>query len=46
MLKRTELPNHCCIDLAELRWELGLAIRRLQRRRHLIRARFAQCGYV
>ncbi len=46
LLKRRELPNRCCMDLDELRWELGLAIRRLQRRRHLIRACFAQCGYV
>ena len=46
LLKRRELKNRCCQDLGELRWELGLAIRRLQRRRHLIRACFAQCGYV
>ena len=46
LLKRKELKNRCCQDLSELRWELGLAIRRLQRRRHLIRACFAQCGYV
>lgn len=46
LLKRKELKNRCCQDLGELRWEVGLAIRRLQRRRHLIRACFAQCGYV
>ncbi len=46
LLKRRELKNRCCQDLGELRWEVGLAIRRLQRRRHLIRACFAQCGYV
>ena len=46
LLKRKELKNRCCQDLDELRWEVGLAIRRLQRRRHLIRACFAQCGYV
>ena len=46
LLKRKELPNRCCMDLDELRWELGLAIRRLRRRRHLIRACFAHCGYV
>ena len=46
LLKRKELKNRCCQDLDELRWELGLAIRRLQRRRQLIRACFAQCGYV
>ena len=46
LLKRKELKNRCCQNLDELRWELGLAIRRLQRRRQLIRACFAQCGYV
>lgn len=46
LLKRKELTNRCCQDLDELRWELGLAIRRLQRRPHLIRAGFVQCGYV
>lgn len=46
LLKRRELKNRCCQDLGELRWELGLAIRRLQRRRKLLQACFAQCGYV
>jgi transposase len=46
LLKRGQLKNRCCLDRDELRWELGLAIRRLQRRRPLIRACFAQCGYV
>lgn len=46
LLKRKELKNRCCQDLDELRWELGLAIRRLQRKRHLLRACVAQCGYV
>lgn len=46
LLKRRELKNRCCQDLGELRWELGLAIRRLQRKRHLLRACVAQCGYV
>jgi transposase len=46
LLKRKELKNRCCPDLDELRWELGLAIRRLQHRPHLIRACFVQCGYV
>lgn len=46
LLKRGQLKNRCCMDRHELRWELGLAIRRLQRRRHLVRACFAQCGYV
>ena len=31
LLKRAELKNCCCRDLDELRWELGLAIRRLRR---------------
>ena len=44
LLKRRELKNRCCHDLAELRWELGLAIRRLQRKPHLLRACFRHCG--
>ena len=46
LLKRTELKNRCCQTMDELRWELGLAIRRLQRKRHLLRACVTQCGYV
>ena len=46
LLKRKELKNRCCLDLDELRWELGLAIRRLQRKPHLLRACFRQCGYI
>jgi transposase len=45
-LKRVELKNRCCQDLDELRWELGLAIRRLRRRPHVLAACFTQCGYV
>ena len=45
-LKRVELKNRCCQTMAELRQELGLAIRRLQRRPQLITACFRQCGYV
>lgn len=45
-LKRVELKNRCCQDLDELRWELGLAIRRLRRRPPVLAACFAQCGYV
>ena len=45
-LKRVELKNRCCQDLDELRWELGLAIRRLRRKPHLLRACFQQCGYL
>ncbi|MGH3803211.1 MAG: transposase [Pseudonocardiaceae bacterium] len=46
LLKRLELKNRCCQTMDELRSELGLAIRRLQRKRHLLRAGVAQCGYV
>lgn len=45
-LKRVELKNRCCHDLAELRWELGLAIRRLRRKRRTLTACFHQCGYL
>jgi transposase len=45
-LKRVELKNRCCQDLDELRWELGLAVRRLRRRPHVLAACFSQCGYV
>lgn len=44
-LKRVELRNRCCHDLAELRWELGLAIRRLHRKRRTLAACFRHCGY-
>ncbi len=46
LLKRGELKNRCCLDLDELRWELGLAIRRLRRKTHLLVACFRLCGYV
>jgi transposase len=46
LLKRGELKNRCCQDMAELRWELSLAIRRLRRKAHLLSACFRQCGYV
>ena len=45
-LKRGELKHRCCQDLVELRWELGLAIRRLRRKTHLRAACFRQCGYL
>jgi transposase len=45
-LKRVELKNRCCQDLDELRWELGLALRRLRRKPHLLTACFRQCGYL
>jgi transposase len=46
LLKRGELKNRCCHDLDELRWEVGVAIRRLQRHRQRLRGCVAQCGYV
>jgi transposase len=46
LLKRRELKNRCCQTLDELGWQLRLAIRRLQRRPHLLTACFRQCGYV
>ena len=46
MLKRGELKNRCCQDLGELRWDLRLAIRRLQRQRQRVQGCIAQCGYV
>lgn len=46
LLKRGQLKNRCCQTIDELRWELGLAIRRLRRKRHLLHACFDQCGYV
>ena len=46
MLKRGELKNRCYQDLDELRWELTLAIRRLQRQRPRVRGCVAHCGYV
>ena len=46
LLKRGELKNRCCHDLAELRWELGLAIRRLRRRPQTLTACFRHCGYL
>src|SRR5215216_2910982 len=46
LLKRVELRNRCCQDLDELRWELGLAIRRLRRTAQRLIGCFRQCGYV
>ena len=46
LLKRGQLKNRCCQDLGELRWELHLAIRRLQRQRQRVRGCITQCGYV
>jgi transposase len=46
LLKRAELKNRCCQDLDELRWELGLAIRRLRRTPQRLLACVRQCGLV
>ena len=45
-LKRVELKNRCCHDLDELRWELGLALRRLRRKPRVLVSCFQQCGYL
>jgi transposase len=46
LLKRGELKNRCCHDLDELRWEVGLAIRRLRRKAHSLIACVRQTGLV
>jgi transposase len=44
-LKHVELRNVCCDDLPELRLELGLAVKRLRHKRHVLDGCMAQCGY-
>ena len=44
-LKRVELKNRCCRDLAELRVELRRAKERLRHKRDIIRGCSRQCGY-
>lgn len=44
-LKRVELKNRCCADLAELGLELRRAKERLRHKRHIIRSCSAHCGY-
>jgi transposase len=46
LLKRVELKNRCCQHLDELRWELGLALRRLRRRPPVLTTCVTQCSYV
>jgi len=41
-LKNVEMRNLCCLNLTHLRTELGLAIRRLRRKPHVITACFAE----
>jgi transposase len=45
-LKHVELRNLCCADLAELRLELGLAVKRLRHKAHVLRGCIAECGYA
>jgi transposase len=44
-LKRVELRNLCCVDMAQLRRELRLAVARLRRRRHIIKGCIKEVGY-
>lgn len=44
-LKRVELKNRGCQDLADLRREVRRAKERLRHKRHIIRACSRQCGY-
>jgi transposase len=44
-LKRVELHNRCCRDLAELEVELRRAKERLRHKSNVIRACSLQCGY-
>jgi transposase len=44
-LKRVELQNRCCADLAALHRELRRAKERLRHKRDVIRACSIQCGY-
>lgn len=44
LLKDVQLRNLCCLDLCHLQYELGLAIRRLRRQPHLLRACFREAG--
>jgi transposase len=46
LLKRVELRNVCCDDLAELRLELRLAAARLRHKRSAIEGCITHCGYA
>jgi hypothetical protein len=46
LLKRVELRNLCCDDLAELRLELRLAAARLRHKRAVIQGCITECGYA
>ncbi len=45
-LKRVELKNVCCRDLAQLRTELRKAKERLRHKKHVVKACIHQPGYV
>ncbi|HEV2121176.1 MAG TPA: IS630 family transposase [Chloroflexota bacterium] len=45
-LKRIELRNVCCQTLAELRYELRLAITSLRHKRNILRGFVKHCGYI
>jgi transposase len=45
-LKRVELRNVCCDDLAELRLELRLATARLRHKHTVLQGCITQCGYA
>jgi transposase len=45
-LKHVELRNVCCADLGELRLELGLPIKRLRHKDHVLRGCITECGYA
>jgi transposase len=45
-LKHVELRNLCCGNLAELRLELGLAVKRLRHKRPVLRGCVAECRYI
>ena len=44
-LKRVELRNLCCRTLAELRYELRLAVANLRHKRAIVRSFAKHCGY-
>jgi len=44
-LKRVELKNCCCTDVAELRLELRRAKERVHHKRHITRSFSTHCGY-
>jgi len=45
-LKRVELKNVCCRDLAQLRTELRKAKERLRHKKHVVKACIQQPGYI